>query len=57
MIKEKILCEYCGKPAAVWFRYETLCDNCWKGTKLAEEDKKSRTPNKSKWNNQTKKNA
>jgi len=28
--KKELQCEWCGKPAVVWYDYEMLCENCWK---------------------------
>jgi len=40
MEKEKLICNWCGKPAEVWWKYELLCGNCWEGVKQEEEVKK-----------------
>ena len=40
MVQKQYECDWCGKPAVVFFEYEVLCENCWKGAKIAAEDKK-----------------
>jgi len=37
-IEEK-KCELCSKKAVVYHEYYMLCENCWKGVKLEEEQK------------------
>lgn len=36
----KIPCDWCGKESVVFWRDETLCDNCWKYIKIDEENNK-----------------
>jgi len=34
--KEEYVCDWCGKPAAVFWKYEILCEHCWKWIMLKE---------------------
>jgi hypothetical protein len=36
------ICNWCGKPATLWYNYDLLCDHCWKYYTVY---KKTSTPN------------